>query len=136
MSEYRRILIVKPSSLGDVVHALPTLSALRARFPNAHIAWLVKREWAELLQRAEGLDRVWPVERTIRGWLSQIPSLRAANFDLAVDLQGLLRSAAVPWLAGSGGLSPDYVAASLSEAVEWILQDAQVRVTRSATTER
>ena len=46
MHEYHRILIVKPSSLGDVVHALPTLSALRERFPTAHIAWLVTREWA------------------------------------------------------------------------------------------
>ncbi len=100
MHEYRRILIVKPSSLGDVVHALPTLSALRERFPNAHIAWLVKREWAALLERTEALNQVWPVDPGIQGWLSQVPALRRAGFDLAVDLQGLFRSGAMVWLTG------------------------------------
>ena len=100
MLEYRRILIIKPSSMGDIVHALPTLAALRARFPHAHIAWLVKRQWAGLLERTEGLDRVWPVESGVRGWLSEVPRLRAAGFDLAVDLQGLFRSGAIAWLAG------------------------------------
>ena len=100
MPDYRRILIIKPSSMGDVVHALPTLAALRDRFPHAHIAWLVKRRWAGLLERVEGLDAVWPVESGVTGWLSVIPRLRAAGFDLAVDLQGLLRSGAMAWLAG------------------------------------
>ena len=100
MPDYRRILIIKPSSMGDVVHALPTLAALRGRYPHAHIAWLVKREWAGLLERAEGLDAVWPVESGVTGWLAAVPRLRAAGFDLAVDLQGLLRSGAMAWLAG------------------------------------
>ncbi len=100
MAEYRRILIIKPSSLGDIVHALPTLAALRRRFPLAHIAWLVKRQWAGLLERVEGLDAVWSVEPTVGGWLSQVPRLREAGFDLAVDLQGLFRSGAMTWLAG------------------------------------
>jgi ADP-heptose:LPS heptosyltransferase len=46
-TEYRRILIVKPSSLGDVIHARLTLAVLRRGFSIAHIAWLVKRECAE-----------------------------------------------------------------------------------------
>ena len=100
MPDYRRILIIKPSSLGDVVHALPTLAALRQTFPHAHIAWLVKRQWAGLLERVEGLDAVWPVESGVTGWLSAIRRLRAAGFDLAVDLQGLLRSGAMARLAG------------------------------------
>ena len=100
MTDYRRILIIKPSSMGDVVHALPTLAALRERYPHAHIAWLVKREWAGLLERAEGLDAVWPVGSGLTGWLSAVPRLRATGFDLAVDLQGLLRSGAMAWLAG------------------------------------
>jgi lipopolysaccharide heptosyltransferase II len=100
MVEYRRILIIKPSSLGDIVHALPTLAALRRRFPLAHIAWLVKRQWAGFLDRAEGLDEVCSVEPTVRGWLAQVPRLRAASFDLVVDLQGLFRSGAITWLTG------------------------------------
>lgn len=100
MAEYRRILIIKPSSLGDIVHALPTLAALRRRFPLAHMTWLVKRQWAGLLERVEGLDAVWSVEPTLHGWLSQVPRLRGADFDLAVDLQGLFRSGVMAWLAG------------------------------------
>ncbi|MGH7260649.1 MAG: glycosyltransferase family 9 protein, partial [Nitrospiraceae bacterium] len=98
--DYRRILLIKPSSLGDIVHALPMLAALRRRFPEAHIAWLVKRQWAGLVERAEGLDRVWPVGPGLGGWLSEVPRLRAEGFDLAVDLQGLLRSALMARLAG------------------------------------
>lgn len=98
--QYRRILLIKPSSLGDIVHALPTLAALRQHFPQARITWLVKRQWAELLERAEGLDRVWAVGPGIAGWLSEVPRLRAERFDLVVDLQGLLRSALMARLAG------------------------------------
>ena len=100
MTDYRRILIIKPSSLGDVVHALPTLAALRERFPKAHIAWFVKRQWAGLLERAEGLDAVWPVEPTPAGWLREILRLRRFGFDLVVDLQGLLRSGVTARLTG------------------------------------
>jgi lipopolysaccharide heptosyltransferase II len=100
MSDYRRILIIKPSSLGDVIHALPTLAALRDRFPSAHITWLVKRQWAGVLERAEGLDRIWPIEPGLPGWLRVVPSLRAVAFDLVIDLQGLFRSGAIAWLTG------------------------------------
>jgi len=100
VSQYRRVLFIKPSSLGDIVHALPTLAALRQHCPQAHIAWLVKRQWAALLERVEGLDRVWAVDPGIAGWLSEVPRLRTERFDLAVDLQGLFRSAAMAWLAG------------------------------------
>ncbi len=100
MPDYRRILLIKPSSLGDIVHALPTVAALRARYPQAHIAWLVKRRWAEIVERAEGVDQVWPVEGGLTGWLSRVSALRAAAFDLVVDLQGLFRSAALARLTG------------------------------------
>jgi len=98
--DYRRILFIKPSSLGDIVHALPTLAALRQHYPQAHIAWLVKRQWADLLERVEGIDRVWAVGPGLAGWLSETSRLRAERFDLAVDLQGLFRSALMARLAG------------------------------------
>lgn len=98
--EYKRILLIKPSSLGDLVHAMPVLAPLRARFPRARITWLVKQQWAELVARMEDVDEVWPVPSGLSGWLSQVPRLRAAGFDLAVDLQGLFRSGAMAWLAG------------------------------------
>ena len=100
MREYRRILIMKPSSLGDVVQALPTLAALRRMYRRAHIAWLVKQQWAGLLERAEGLDRIWTVGSGMREWMSLVSKLRQEQFDLVVDLQGLFRSAALAWTTG------------------------------------
>jgi heptosyltransferase I len=101
MEDYRHILLIKPSSLGDIVHAMPTCAAVCRAYPKARLTWLVKREWAGLVERIEGVDRVWPVESTFRGWLSQVSPLRAERFDLVVDLQGLFRSAAIGWLSGS-----------------------------------
>ena len=100
-AEFKRILIVKPSSLGDVVHALPTFSVLRRRFPQAHIAWLVKEGWAELLDRVEGLNEILSVRAGVGGWLSAIRDVRSRKFDLVVDLQGLFRSGAIAWLSAS-----------------------------------
>ena len=101
MSDYRHILFIKPSSLGDIIHAMPACAAIRRAYPKARLTWLVKRQWAGLVDRIDGVDRVWPVESTLKGWLSQVSPLRAERFDLAVDLQGLFRSAAIGWLGGS-----------------------------------
>ena len=101
MEDYRHILLVKPSSLGDIVHAMPTCAAIRRAYPKARLTWLVKRGWAGLVERIDGVDRVWPVESTFNGWLSQVFPLRAEHFDLVVDLQGLFRSAAIGWFSGS-----------------------------------
>ena len=101
MPDYRHILLIKPSSLGDIVHAMPTCAAIRRAYPKARLTWLVKREWAGLVERIDGVDRVWPVKSTFKGWLSQVSPLRAEQFDLVVDLQGLFRSAAIGWFSGS-----------------------------------
>ena len=58
-----RILIVKLSSFGDVLHALPTLEALRAAYPQAHLTWLVEAAYAPLLQGHPALDEVWAAPR-------------------------------------------------------------------------
>ncbi len=96
-----RILLIKPSSLGDIVHTFPVVSALKAQWPASHITWLVKRQWAELVERAEGIDRVWPVDAMVRSWVRESRALRAERFDLAIDLQGLFRSAIVARFSGA-----------------------------------
>lgn len=96
-----RILLIKPSSLGDIVHAFPVVSAIKAQWPASHITWLVKRQWAELVERAEGIDRVWPVDTTVRSWLGESLALRAERFDIALDLQGLFRSALAARFSGA-----------------------------------
>lgn len=95
-----RILLIKPSSLGDIVHTLPVVSAIKARWPGVHLTWVVKHQWAELVRRVDGVDRVWPVDEGVVNWLKQGWALRAERFDLAVDLQGLFRSGAVAWMSG------------------------------------
>ena len=101
MPDYHRILLIKPSSLGDIVHAMPVVSALKERWPAAHLTWFVKRQWADLVYRFKGVDRIWPVDSSIGGWLGQIRVLRAERFDLVIDLQGLFRSGALARLSGS-----------------------------------
>jgi heptosyltransferase-1 len=97
----RRIAIIKPSALGDVMHALPVLSAIRRRFPNAHIAWVVNDVYAPLLAPHPDLDEVIRFDRGSlrRGWIAggtaflrALRHLRRQRFDLVLDLQGLLRS--------------------------------------------
>ncbi len=116
MEQVQRILIIKPSSIGDVVNALPFLSSLRQRYPDRHIAWLVEEEAAELLLGHPLLDRVivsgrkrWGREvRTplrgsvaLREMASLIAELRQGRYDLVVDLQGLLKSALMVACAGA-----------------------------------
>jgi heptosyltransferase-1 len=100
-TDFRRILLIKPSSLGDIVHTLPTATALKRRFPAASLTWLVKRQWAEVLEGNPALDRILAVDLSVGGWPAAIRAVRAGQFDLVVDLQGLLRSAVLGWLSGA-----------------------------------
>jgi heptosyltransferase-1 len=97
------VLVLKPSSLGDVVHTLPAVAALKKLWPRAAFRWLVNPEWAPLLQGNSDLEEVLLFPRaSFRGvlgplrlwqWARQFgPSGRA---DLIVDFQGLLRSALI-----------------------------------------
>ncbi|HUS71782.1 MAG TPA: glycosyltransferase family 9 protein, partial [Sedimentisphaerales bacterium] len=105
------ILIIKPSSLGDIVLALPALTALRKSFPDAKISWLIRPEFAPLIENHPHLTDVIIFERKLLGkaWfhpyafaslLSLIRRLRRDKFDAVIDLQGLLRTASLAWLSG------------------------------------
>ena len=108
----KNILIIKPSSLGDIVMALPALTALRKSFPDAQISWLIRPEFAPLLKNHPHLTEIIPFDRRFLGkaWfhprafaslLSLIRRLRRAKFDAVIDLQGLFRTASLAWLSGS-----------------------------------
>lgn len=96
----RRVCLIKPSSLGDVVHATPVFAALRSHWPRAHFAWVINRGLRGLVDGLTELDEVIEFDRqAARGPLAGIPfarllwELRSRRFDVAIDLQGLLRSA-------------------------------------------
>lgn len=108
----RRILIIKPSSLGDIVHALPILAAVRDAYPKAHIAWLVGTSFRALLDGHPLLDEVIPFDRKHYGRMLSSPrslldflgfcrALRRRRFDLVLDLQGLFRSGFLAWISGA-----------------------------------
>src|SRR2546427_4281733 len=75
--DYSRILIIKPSSLGDIVHALPAAAALRRLYPAAALTWLVKPEWSEILEGNPGIDEIVILPTSARRWLQTVRLLRA-----------------------------------------------------------
>jgi heptosyltransferase-1 len=90
-----RILVIRLSSLGDVIHALPAAASLKHSFPQSTLTWVVKPRWAPLLEGNPYVDEVLWFERTARGILALRRRLRAETFDLIVDFQGLVQSALV-----------------------------------------
>lgn len=101
--EPRRIVLVRTSHLGDVVHALPVWHALRGRYPRAELAWVVQAESASLVEGLPGLARAFRFGRRDgwRAWPRLRRELRAFGPDLAVDAQGNLKSAAATWCSGA-----------------------------------
>ena len=102
-----RICLIKPSALGDVVQTLPVLAALRERWPSAHITWVVKECFADLLGDHPQLNEVITFEDTFKGsaFLPELWRLacvlRREPYDLAIDLQGLLRSGLMALASGA-----------------------------------
>jgi lipopolysaccharide heptosyltransferase I len=104
----KKILILKPSSLGDVIHAVPVLRLLKRHLPESRIYWWLDSSLTSLLEEDRDLAGVIPFDRqgwaAPRGWpkmLDSMRDLRARRFDLAIDLQGLARSGIFAWLSNA-----------------------------------
>ncbi len=111
-NEPKNILIIKPSSLGDIVLSLPALVAIKRSFPAAKISWLIRPEFADVVQGHPDLDEVILFDRRRLGksWYSPgafgdfiglLKKLRESRFDLVFDFQGLLRTGFLTWATGS-----------------------------------
>ena len=105
-----KILIVKLSSLGDVVHAMPAVQDIRAALPQAQIDWVVERGFSALVRRCAGVHRVIECElrrwrkspfspATRQAWRGFRTELQREHYDAVIDLQGLSKSALIAWLA-------------------------------------
>ncbi len=97
-----RVLIIKPSSLGDIIHALPVASSVKSALPHVRIDWVAGGGYAELLEDNPAVDRVIAFDRgMLKGpgrmgrLISFLTELRREHYDLVIDLQGLLRSALI-----------------------------------------
>jgi lipopolysaccharide heptosyltransferase I len=106
----RRIALIKPSALGDIVHSLPVLTAVRRRYPEAHITWVVNRGYEPLLIGHPDLNATLPFDRSasrggwwpaLRNYGGFIRGLRRQRFDLVLDLQGLLRTGLMTAASGA-----------------------------------
>lgn len=139
----RRVLILKPSSLGDVVTATPILRGLRRAFPDAHISWLLSTSCLPLLKDDDDLDEAVPFDRKRLGrcWRSPgaardllrfLRGLRKGQYDWVIDLQGLLRSG----LFSAFTRAP--VRAGFADAREagWLFYTHRLQPTRRHTIDR
>jgi ADP-heptose:LPS heptosyltransferase len=104
-----KILILKPSSLGDVVHAVPVLRLLKLHWPDSEIYWWLEAGLVPLLADDPDLTGIFSFERNRwaapQNWADlwrAVRHIRSERFDIAIDLQGLARSAVVTWLANAG----------------------------------
>ncbi|MCC6579675.1 MAG: glycosyltransferase family 9 protein [Phycisphaeraceae bacterium] len=107
-----RVLMVRPSALGDVCRTVPALVTLRQAMPNARIDWLVHDQFADAVRHHPALDGVAPFPRqrfarwatnpaVARDLLRWLVDLRHRRYDLVIDLQGLLRSGLFTWASGA-----------------------------------
>lgn len=120
LPEPHSICILRLSSIGDVIHTLPVVDVLKKKFPDVRISWVAEKGMAPLLKNHPGLDQLLLVDT--RGWrrkifspsvwkeiLSFLRYLRSQKFDVALDFQGLFKSALLARLSGAArriGMSP------------------------------
>lgn len=121
-----KVLLVKLSSLGDVVHALPVVQDILAAMPHTQIDWVVEKSFAPLLSESAGLHRVIPCEirrwrkspfsvATRREWRAFKADLQREKYDAVIDLQGLTKSALVARLAQTSAGGKRYAMANQTE---------------------
>src|SRR5216684_3870428 len=136
-----RILIVKLGSVGDIVHTLPALAAIRRALPESEISWAVERGATEILRDNPLLDRLIEVDtkalrrglmsgETLRATRQQLRLLRASAFDLALDFQGLLKSAMVARLSGARRIF-GFARDSLREPASRILLSKSIPISKN-----
>ena len=95
-------LIVRLGSLGDLIHTLPAVAAVRRTYPDARIDWLVEAPHRDLLDLVPILSSVLVMKgRSLGGWLDTSRELRARGYDVALDFQGLIKSAALARFSGA-----------------------------------
>jgi heptosyltransferase-1 len=129
------VLVVKQSSLGDVIQTLPVLHDILARHPLAQIDWVVEEAFADLLRSVPSISRVIPIAQrrwrrapwsrdARRGWAAFWADLHLHTYDVVIDFQGLIKSARV---ARGARLSPGGFSITYANASDWCAYEWPVR---------
>jgi heptosyltransferase-1 len=96
------VLVVRLGALGDIVHAIPAVAAIRRAYPDARIDWLVERKHRAIVELVTAIDRTIELERpALDAWIAATRELRATRYDVAIDFQGLLKSAVLARASGA-----------------------------------
>lgn len=90
-----KILIVKPSSFGDIIQANPILNAIKSKWKDCSIDWLVFKQWKQVVELFPNVDSIkcWDRKGGLKAFFEILKNCNKENYDLVIDLQGLLRSA-------------------------------------------
>lgn len=97
-----RYLVVRLTALGDILHTVPAVAALRAAHPGATIDWVVERKWAPVLEGSPAIDSVIPFDRrTLWGAVECVQRLRENRYTCAIDFQGLYKSSILAGFSGA-----------------------------------
>ena len=127
----QRFLVVRLSSLGDIVHTFPAVAGLRESFPNAEIVWLTHPRWRPLVESSSLATEIWATEtRSLASLREILRRIRGCAFDAAIDYQGLWKSAAFSFL-GSVPRRIGFSSATIREYGVPILYTDRVRTTRT-----
>ena len=103
LADIRRLLVVKTSSIGDVIHALPVVQAIKDAAPHLTLGWVVRRRCADILTGNPAIDHLYvlPDKPSLHEVLKLRRDLHAAHYDIALDMQGLSLSGLVTRLSGA-----------------------------------
>jgi heptosyltransferase I len=136
-----KILLVKLSSLGDVLHTLPVVHDIKTAFPEAQIDWVVESSFAGVVRRCDGVNNVVTCElrkwrkapfsaETQQAWQTFKTDLQREHYDAVIDLQGLTKSALVSWLAKLSSTGKRYAMANRTDGssyeapTRWVADEA------------
>lgn len=140
VSDPKRILLIRPSALGDVCRSVCVLAALKERFPQAQIDWMVQDTFSEAIAHHPSLNRVIPFPRKelgeqckkgrFGGVLRWIRQLKRAQYDLVIDAQGLARSGFFTWATRA----PARIGYRDAQEIAWIFLNQRVEAPRTLHT--
>lgn len=140
MNEPKRILLIRPSALGDVCRSVGVLAALRKRYPDARIDWLVQRTFVQAIEHHPALDHTIPFDRKGFGTqckkfrfgpvLKWLKALKKADYDIVIDAQGLARSGFFAWSTGA----PRRVGYRDAQELAWLFLTERVAAPRTMHT--